>query len=252
MHKDPTESSRIPKRTEAAESRLSAMMRKSPIPDAGLAENAALFMPPRSLKRLLFMDELYREALAVHGIIMEFGTRFGRNIAIFDGLRAIYEPFNVRRDLVCFDTFEGFPSIHTYDGVDPMIVPGGLATPPGYERELEDIMVQRQELDPLPDLKRFTILKGDAPEQLAVYLQAHPQTIVALAYFDMDIYAPTKNCLELLKNHVTKGTVIGFDELCSFEAPGETLALKDVYPLNTIRIRRSVRYSGQPSYFTVE
>ena len=252
-HVAPTESLRVvSKKTEAAEARLSAILRKSSIPDSELAQNAALFLPPRSLKRLMFLDELYRKALRVHGVIMEFGTRFGRDIGVFDSLRTIYEPFNVWRNVICFDTFEGFPSIHDYDAGDAMLVPGGLATPRGYEQELEKVMIQRQELDPLPELKRYTILKGDAPAQLAEYLRSHPQTIVALAYFDMDIYEPTKACLELLKDHVTKGTILAFDELCSFKAPGETIALKEVYPLNTIRIRRSPKYSGQPSYFTIE
>lgn len=249
----PTESLRVvSRRTEVAEIELSRLMRNSSIPDSDLAQNAALFLPPRSLKRLLFLNEIYQEALSVHGIIMEFGVRFGRDIGVFDSLRTIYEPFNIWRNVVCFDTWAGFPSIHDHDRGDAMIVPGGLATPHGYEKELDAIMEMRREVDPLPDLKRVTLLKGDAPEQLRAYLKEYPQTIVAMAYFDMDIYEPTKLCLELLKDHVTKGTILAFDELNSFKTPGETLALKEVYPLNTIRLRRSPKYSGQPSYFVIE
>ena len=29
----------------------------------------------------------------------------------------------------------------------------------------------------------------------------------------MDIYKPTKDCLKILTNYVTKGTIIAFDEL---------------------------------------
>ena len=58
------------------------------------------------------------------------------------------------------------------------------------------------------------LVKGDAPEGLRKYLDAHPETIVAFAYFDMDLYEPTRECLEILKDYTTKGTVIGFDELC--------------------------------------
>ncbi len=209
-------------------------------------------MPPRTLKRMLFLDEIYRATLPVHGVVMQFGTRWGRDIGVFDSLRTIYEPFNVSRTVICFDSFEGFPSIHEKDGSDPMIVPGGLSTTADYDRELETILELRRRLDPLPHLKRFEVVKGDAVEQLARYLQRHPETIVALAYFDLDIYAPTKGCLELLRDFVTKGSLIAFDELNFFKAPGETLALKEVFPLNTIRIRRSVHFSGQPSYFVVE
>ena len=40
--------------------------------------------------------------------ILEFGTRFGHNLVVFENLRAIYEPFNKTREIVGFDTFEGY------------------------------------------------------------------------------------------------------------------------------------------------
>lgn len=242
----------VPARAGNAEIELSQRLRASSIPDADLAQNAGLFVPPRSLKRLLFLDELYREALPVHGVIMQFGTLWGRDIGIFDSLRTIYEPFNLSRRIVCFDTFEGFPSVHEKDGRDPVIAPGQFATTRGYESELEDVMRLRQQLDPLPELQRYEIVKGEAVTQLRAYLERHPETIVSLVYFDLDIYEPTKGALELLKPFVTKGTVMAFDELNFFKAPGETVALKEIYPLDTIRIRRSTQYSGTPSYFVIE
>jgi hypothetical protein len=251
----PSSSDSVPltsSRTSDAEHELSRHMRSSSITDRDLAQNAALFMPPRSLKRLMFLDELYRAALSVHGIIVQFGTLWGRDIGVFDGLRTIYEPFNISRRVVCFDSFAGFPSVHEKDGTDPVIAPGEFSTTRGYETELEDIMRLRQELDPLPELQRYEVIKGDAVTQLRAYLERHPETIVSLVYFDLDIYEPTKGALEALKPFVTKGTVLAFDELNFFKAPGETLALKEVYPLDTIRVRRSTQYSGTPSYFVIE
>ena len=55
----------------------------------------------------------------------------------------------------------------------------------------------------------------------------------------MDLYVPTKGCLELIKNYVTKGTVIGFDEVNSPNFPGETIALKEVFGLDKYSIKRS-------------
>jgi hypothetical protein len=209
-------------------------------------------MPPRSLKRLMFLNHLYCEALPVHGIIIQFGVRWGRDLAIFDSLRTIYEPFNISRKIVGFDTFEGFPSIDEKDGTDPMLVVGGLMTAPDYYSRISEIMSLRQQLDPLPELKRFEIRQGEGTKQLKRYLDEHPETIVALAYFDFDLYEPTKACLELLKPYVTKGSVLAFDELCFFKSPGETIALREVYPLNSIRVKRSPQFSGHPSYFVIE
>jgi len=74
---------------------------------------------------------------------------------------------------------------------------------------------------------------------------------VALAHFDMDLYEPTKACLELLKPFLTKGTVLAFDELVSFVSPGETVAVREVFGPDRIRVQRSPMYSGHGSYVVI-
>ena len=101
-------------------------------------------------------------------------------------------------------------------------------------------------------MRRFDIRQGDVLETLPRYLEEHPETIVALAYFDFDLYEPTRKSLEALKPYLTKGSVLAFDELNFSKAPGETVALKEVFPLSSIRVRRSPAYSGQPSYVVIE
>jgi len=242
----------VPPQTTATETVLGERLRHAPIPDDELTHNAALFMAPRTIKRMFFLDEIYRACLPVHGIIIEFGVRWGRDLAVFDALRTIYEPFNISRRIVGFDTFEGFPSVHPKDGGDPVMTTGSYGTAPGYFEQLGETFALRQTLDPLAHLQRWEINKGDAGTQLEAYLERHPETIVALAYFDLDIYEPTKRCLELLKPFVTKGTVLAFDELNLPKCPGETVALREVYGLDKVRIRRSQHFSGQPSYLVIE
>lgn len=41
------------------------------------------------------------------------------------------------------------------------------------------------------------------------------------------------------KSHVTKGSIIAFDELNYSGFPGETIALKEVFGLDKYKIRRS-------------
>jgi hypothetical protein len=74
---------------------------------------------------------------------------------------------------------------------------------------------------------------------------------VAFAYFDFDIYEPTKKCLELLKPHLTKGSIIGFDELLDPQFPGETVALRETLGLHNVAIKR-MPYCGIQSYVIVE
>ena len=61
---------------------------------------------------------------------------------------------------------------------------------------------------------------------------------MALAYFDLDLYQPTKTCLEFLKGRIAKGSVIAFDQLGMEEFPGETLAALEVLNLRDCRIVR--------------
>lgn len=64
------------------------------------------------------------------------------------------------------------------------------------------------------------MVKGDATVTIKKYLKDNPETIIAFAYFDFDIYEPTKVCLEAILPHLTKGAVIGFDEINFHDYPG--------------------------------
>ena len=163
-------------------------------------------------------------------------------------MRTIYEPFNATRQIVGFDTFAGFPTVAPKDGGAGMMKPGVLSVAENYETFLSRVLALRNSLDPLPHVMRMAIHRGDATEQLAAYLQSHPETIVALAHFDMDLYEPTKECLKLLKPFLTRGSVLAFDELVSFVSPGETVAVREILGLDQIRVRRSPLYSGHGSY----
>jgi hypothetical protein len=236
----------------SAEAKLGELLKNAPIPQSELAENSGLFVSPRTLKRSLFFNEIYQRALPVHGVVMQFGVRWGRDLATLHSLRTIYEPFNATRVIVGFDTFEGFPSVHALDGDSDMVQTGILAVSKGYEQFLNDVFDQRKILDPLPQVHRFETHKGDAVKQLEAYLKAHPETIIALAHFDMDLYEPTKECLELMKPYLTKGSVLAFDELVSAPFPGETVAVREVFGLDKIRIQRSPMFSGHGSYVVIE
>ena len=60
-----------------------------------------------------------------------------------------------------------------------------------------------------------------------------------MTYFDFDIYEPIKSRLELIKNHIYKGSIIGFDKLNCPSFHGETLALQKVFGLDKYSIHRS-------------
>jgi hypothetical protein len=237
----------------AAEHRLAELVGEFPAGDRELLHQLPLFLPPHVMRRIAFLDGLYRQILDVHGVVMELGVRYGRDLAIFDALRSLHEPLNYSRKIIGFDTFTGFPSVHEKDGDYGLVEVGGLETAPGYESYLEEVLAEREQMAPFDHMRKFEVVPGDAVETLREYLERNPHTIVSLAYFDFDIYEPTRACLELLRDHVTKGTVLAFDELNCADFPGETLAVKEVFGLDRYAIRRlPVVNPGMPSYLVID
>ena len=225
--------------------------RECPIPDDEILSNLALFINRQNLSQMLFVHEMYQQIVGVHGVIMEFGVRWGRNLALYESLRGIYEPFNHNRKIIGFDTFEGFPSVHKKDGDADIIAVGAYGVTRDYQAYLERVLDYHEQESPISHLKKYELRRGDAVASIAGYLDENPATIVALAYFDFDIYQPTKACLEAIKDRLTKGSVIGFDELNHRDYPGETIALKEVFGLDRYRIRHS-RFSPTQSYIIIE
>jgi hypothetical protein len=223
----------------------------SPIPRDQLLQNIGLFIESKHLARILLMDFLFRQIVTVHGAVMEFGTRWGQNVALFSALRGIYDPFNRHRQIVAFDTFTGFPSVATEDGRHEMMAGGALSTTKNYPAFLERVLTTHEALNPLSHIKKFELRVGDASAEVPKYLQEHPETIVALAFFDFDLYEPTRKVLEAIRPRLTKGSVVAFDELNDKDAPGETLALMEVFGLNNVCLRRFPNAS-RVAYFVVE
>jgi hypothetical protein len=229
---------------------LFELSRSSPIPEAEVLANLPLFLVRVSLGRMLFMHNLYRRILGTHGVIMEFGVRWGQNLALFTTLRNLYEPHNQTRKVIGFDTFSGFPSVAPQDGDSPSAQVGAYTVTPGYEDYLGKILSAHERLGPRGHIKKHELVKGDVTETLSAYLEEHPETIISLAYFDLDLYEPTRKCLELIRPHLAKNSIVGFDELVSEEFPGETQALKEAWGLSNFEIVRDP-LSSQQSYVVV-
>lgn len=223
---------------------------KCPIPDLELLLNLSLFMNKMALSRLLFINEIYQKILKIQGVIMEFGVYWGRDLTLLQNLRGIYEPFNFNRKIIGFDTFEGLKGCdHERDGNQAQ--EGNFSVPEEYELYLDQILQYHENECPLSHIKKYELIKGDVRETLPHYLEHHPETIIALAYFDMDIYSPTKDALEYIKPYLAKGSILVFDEVNYDRFPGETLAVREVFKLSKLQLRR-IEHEPVPCYVVIE
>nr|WP_319395135.1 TylF/MycF/NovP-related O-methyltransferase [uncultured Desulfobacter sp.] len=226
---------------------LAELFRANPIVEDELFMNLPLFINRQNLSQILYINEIYQQILGVHGKIFEFGVRWGRNMALYESLRGVYEPFNHNRKIVGFDTFEGFPSVDTKDGEADIIKKNAFKVPDDYKEYLEKILDYHETESPISHIKKYELRKGDASVEVEKYLKENQETIIALAYFDFDIYEPTKKCLELIRDRLTQGSIIAFDELNCIDYPGETIALQEVFGIGKYKIRHS-KFSPTQSY----
>jgi hypothetical protein len=194
---------------------------------------------------------LYKKVVPTHGIVMEFGVRWGQTLAILAALRGIFEPFNRHRKIVGFDTFAGFKGLGGKDGARCQSTDGSFSVTPNYEEFLDELLGLHEALNPIGHLRKYGLVKGDAVETIPAYLRAHPETIVSMAIFDFDIYQPTRAALEAIQPHLCKGSILVFDELCDEYFPGETLALREVMGLRDLRIQR-MSMTARISYVEIE
>ena len=227
------------------------LLKSTPIPDDEMLANLGLYLTSKGLSRILFFTEIYKKIIHQHGVVMEFGVRWGQTLSLLSALRGILEPFNRHRKIIGFDTFEGLQGVDAKDGQSHNCHDGSFSVSPDYEKHLNQVMYLQEQLNPMAHIKRYELVKGDASETVPAYLAKHPETIVSLAIFDFDLYRPTKDALKAIAPHLCKGSILVFDELCDDIFPGETLALNETLGLRNVRVQR-YPMTARVSYLEIE
>jgi hypothetical protein len=189
-----------------------------------------------SLQRILNLAWIYELQKKSSGCILEFGVHYGSSFVQLINLRSIHEPYNYSRHIYGFDTFNGFVEVTNHDG---LAAQGDFKVTDCYEEHLEKICSLHEKLAPKNHLKKFSLLKGNASDKLKELISTRPDLVVSLAIFDMDIYKPTKEVLELLRPHLHKGSILVFDEFNCPHFPGETMAVMEELEFNNIEFIQS-------------
>jgi hypothetical protein len=219
--------------------RLQRLYEQTPLPTDELLVNLPLYMRSSVVAKLLWVNELYELIVGRPGVIMEFGTWWGANLTLLESLRAVHEPYNYTRRIIGFDTFTGYTAPDAADGGDALVHEGAYAVGTGYREHLEQLMVCHERENPMGHIEKHELVAGDASQTVGPYLAEHPETMVALAYFDMQLYEPTKACLEAIRPHLMRGSVLAMDELGAREFPGETTAFAEAIGLDRYELHRS-------------
>jgi hypothetical protein len=189
-----------------------------------ILDNLHLFIPRLILNRILAINFLYQKIVSHSGIILEFGCRYGGNLALYNNFRGTYEPFNYTRKIVGFDTFDGFPSVSEID--DTKV--GDYSVIDNYEKMLIDLLNIHNDNSPISHIEKNEIHKGDILNTLPAFLEKNTR-VLSLVYFDMDLYVPTLKALELIKPFLSKGSIIVFDDFNNERFLGESKAVLEFF-----------------------
>lgn len=234
----------------ASRAAIGDLLRRSPIPDADLSKHLPLYLRREALADVLAADALYRRIIDVPGVVMELGVQWGRRLSLFLVLRELYEPFNFNRRVVGFDTFTGLPEPGARDGDAAAVRAGAFAVGAAGEEHLAAILEAHEAEGAMSHIRRFELVRGDVRASMPAYLRRHPETVVALAYFDLDLFEATRAGLRLIRDRLVSGSVLAFDDFGRDAFPGETLAVIEELDLPRARLRK-LPFHPYPAYLVI-
>jgi hypothetical protein len=230
----------------ASRDELQDLFLKSPLPTEDLLFNLGMYVRSSLLVKFLVMHDLYSRISHLPGAIVEFGTWWGQNLILLENLRAIHEPFNKQRTILGFDTFSGYTNITEHDKRSDVWKENSYSTSKNYKSYLQKLLEVHEGGNILGHVRNVhQLIEGDVAETAPCYFKEHPETVVALAYFDMGIYKPTKAAMEAIKPTLLPGSVILLDEFTWPESPGEAIAFKEVFGDVPFVIEKSKYYPSK-------
>jgi Macrocin-O-methyltransferase (TylF) len=225
---------------------MERLFAESPLSREDLLFNLGMYTRSSLLVKFLVMNDIYERVKDIPGAMMEFGVWWGQNLILLENLRAIHEPFNKQRIIVGFDTFSGYANFSDKDIKSDVMTDRTYATPGGYKDYLATLLAVHEGSNAFGHVRgNHRLVDGDAEVTVPRYFKDHPETIVAMAFFDIGVYRPTKAALEAIVPALVPGSVIVFDELTWPGAPGEAIAFKEVLGGMRFKIEKSRFYPSK-------
>lgn len=182
-----------------------------------IADHFGLYSGSWTIGSKLFTYELMKRTMDLAGDVIEFGCWNGSNLLFLAKVLYLHRPLSVKR-VFGFDNFAGLPPSSSEDGDYAKVQEGNYT---GHEAQLRAAIE-------LFDLSgRVQLVVGDARETIPKFQADSPERMVSFAFFDFDLYEPTKVALEFIDKALVDGGIMVFDQAGTEHWPGETLALKE-------------------------
>jgi hypothetical protein len=209
--------------------------------------NLGLFLRGSLLARILGIVDIYKHIIDIPGVIFDIGTWRGQTAVICENLRAIYEPLHFNRRIICFDTFEGYKGFSEKDRATELHNEGTYSlSGTDYAQLLRNMLVLHEKSNAMGHFHgKHKVIAGDCRETIPKFFTENSGEIVALAFFDVNAYQPSKEAFQHCWGRLAPGGVVAFWQLTRESVPAEAMVYAEKILNNKQhRLRRTSTYPG--------
>ncbi len=199
---------------------------------------------PSRLKKVLAHYELYKMIESIEGEFLEFGVFKGASFLRFITFSEIFSK-NEPRKFYGFDSFEKFPRDDLKLNSDNEFISKfeEASGDPISDELLNQLILNKQ----YKYQDKIKLIKGNVFESLPRFINENPNLKIAALHLDMDVYEPTKYCLDELYPKLEHNGIIICDDYNQVE--GATIAF-DEFAIKFNKKIEKIDYSKTP-YFIV-
>ena len=182
-----------------------------------------LFIRGSLLARIFAIQEAYQLILGKPGYVFDIGTWRGQTAVICENLRAIYEPLNLNRKIVAFDTFTGYSGFSSKDKPTELNKDGTYGIDDkNYADFLKKLLELHEQSNAMGNnFGKHKVIMGDCRETISKFFDDEPNSFVSLAFIDVNSYEPTAMAIEKIWTKLIPNGIIAIWQLTRDRIPAE-------------------------------
>jgi SAM-dependent methyltransferase len=207
-----------------------------------------LFLRGSLMARIFAIREVYEKIITLPGIVVDLGTWRGQTAVVCENLRAIFEPLHFNRRIIALDTFEGYKGFTETEHQTSVHKEGSYNVGGDYSELLAKILELHEQNNAMGHVYgKHKVIKGDCRATLPQFFKENPNEVVALSFFDLNVFDPTLKAFELIFEKLVPGGIIAFWQLnregAVTKAEGTVYSGSILNKYNHL-IKRSIFYPG--------
>ncbi|MBF96473.1 MAG: Demethyldecarbamoylnovobiocin O-methyltransferase [Alphaproteobacteria bacterium MarineAlpha9_Bin4] len=203
--------------------------------------NFYITAPVKRFSKFITHLDLFRRISNIRGEIVECGVFKGNSLMRWIKFRSLLEN-SFSRKIYGFDTFGKFPDASLEEE---------RRKRNEFINEAGNESVKKKEfqeyLEKLNLKENVYLIEGDINNTVPDFISKNNEIRISLLHIDVDLYEPTKVCIENFYPHVARGGIIILDDYGAF--PGANKAVEEFIENKNFKVEQ-LRYSNSISFIT--